>query len=348
MNRQVQVLRGIAIIAVVMIHTAPSGMKEVFLRPFINFAVPLFIFLSGYLTKLEIKSFGPFYKKRLSKVLIPYCIWSIVFTVVLGNYNDFIVNFLTARCCPIYYYIFVYAQLVILTPIIIKIIKSNIRWIGWFLMPMAIIIVRYIMPFYNADVSVLIIRIPFFMWFGYYYLGMILGNGILKCTIDSKRLYILYGITILISIAEGIFWCQYGNSDMATSQLRLSSMLNSTVVLLIANKYLNENRKKLYCIEDLLVQIGNNSFGIYLTHMLILIILRKFTFFNVLFFPFTTILTFVISVICAITGHKILKKMPGFSEYRALYFISVEEIENNYYCSNKNFIKKIEMENVDE
>ncbi len=53
-NKEIQVLRAIAIIAVVLIHTAPTeGLYQVFIRPFINFSVPLFLFLSGYLTKSE-------------------------------------------------------------------------------------------------------------------------------------------------------------------------------------------------------------------------------------------------------------------------------------------------------
>ena len=45
--------RAIAIIAVVVIHTTPAGQWQVFCKPFINFAVATFIFLSGYLTKAD-------------------------------------------------------------------------------------------------------------------------------------------------------------------------------------------------------------------------------------------------------------------------------------------------------
>ena len=46
-NVKIQILRAIAIIGVVLIHTCPSGKWQIFVRPFINFAVPIFIFLSG-------------------------------------------------------------------------------------------------------------------------------------------------------------------------------------------------------------------------------------------------------------------------------------------------------------
>lgn len=48
-NTKIQALRAIAIIAVVIIHTWGS----IYIRPLVNFCVALFIFLSGYLTKIS-------------------------------------------------------------------------------------------------------------------------------------------------------------------------------------------------------------------------------------------------------------------------------------------------------
>ena len=52
-NNMIQVFRALSIIAVVMIHTTPPGEWQVIFRPFLNFAVATFLFLSGYLTKIE-------------------------------------------------------------------------------------------------------------------------------------------------------------------------------------------------------------------------------------------------------------------------------------------------------
>lgn len=45
MNKKIQVLRAIAIIQVVLIHTNINGIGIVFDRPFLNSAVAMFIFL---------------------------------------------------------------------------------------------------------------------------------------------------------------------------------------------------------------------------------------------------------------------------------------------------------------
>lgn len=77
----IQILRGTAIFAVVLIHTCPNGWTQLVCRPFVNFAVPLFLFLSGYLTKIDRAHWGTFYKKRISKVIFPYALWSTLYSI---------------------------------------------------------------------------------------------------------------------------------------------------------------------------------------------------------------------------------------------------------------------------
>ena len=48
-NYAIQMLRGLAIMAVVFIHNTPSGMSQVFCRPFFNFSVGLFLLMIGML-----------------------------------------------------------------------------------------------------------------------------------------------------------------------------------------------------------------------------------------------------------------------------------------------------------
>lgn len=49
-DRYLQALRGLAISAVVLIHCLPQCAASVAIRPFLNFSVVLFLFLSGVLT----------------------------------------------------------------------------------------------------------------------------------------------------------------------------------------------------------------------------------------------------------------------------------------------------------
>ena len=76
-SAKIQALRGLAIIAVVFIHCTPHGMTLVVCRPFLNFAVGLFLFLSGLLS--DASRWKP--SKRLAKILIPYAIWTFLYTL---------------------------------------------------------------------------------------------------------------------------------------------------------------------------------------------------------------------------------------------------------------------------
>ena len=49
-DRYLQAVRGVAIAAVVLIHCLPTSDFTVAARPFLNWAVATFFFLSGYLT----------------------------------------------------------------------------------------------------------------------------------------------------------------------------------------------------------------------------------------------------------------------------------------------------------
>lgn len=75
-----QALRGLAIASVVMIHCLPLEAWVVGVRPFLNFAVALFIFLSGYLTtKRKVADIHSFYRKRIGKIVIPYSLWTLFY-----------------------------------------------------------------------------------------------------------------------------------------------------------------------------------------------------------------------------------------------------------------------------
>ena len=77
----IQLFRALAIMAVVLIHTCPSGEWQVICRPFINFSVATFLFLSGYLTNTDNDNWEKFFKKRIVRVIIPYIIWTILYSV---------------------------------------------------------------------------------------------------------------------------------------------------------------------------------------------------------------------------------------------------------------------------
>lgn len=321
-SRQIQILRGIAIIAVVLTHALPaSGSSDVFYRPFINFAVGLFLFLSGYLTPMgrffpsdaEGAIFVPgrddslswrilrFYGKRLRRVLPAYLFWSVAYTVYYGRYEDFLPRLLTGRCCGIYYYIFVYVQLVLLTPLLCGFIrictatpvggKNAISQQGRpfilgksgltaFLPILCVTPVAILAQYFLAWRHVYLIY-PWninscLVWMLFYFLGLLLGNGVLRPSFSPKTLGIAYAVCLLAEIAEGLLWLSFGREDIASSQVKLSDMCLTTVVTLMSHRWLQREKVQVNLATKPLIILGNISFAIYLVHPMFISMVRHF------------------------------------------------------------------------
>lgn len=269
-NNMVQIFRAFAIIAVVMIHTTPSGNWQVFCRPFINFSVATFLFLSGYLTKVENDNWSAFYKKRIIRVIIPYIIWTVLYTFASKNPVKLPMNLLTAKSACHMYYIFVYIQFVLLTPLLGKLATSKYMLFGWFVAPVSVLVFKYYWLLTGQNLNPYISLMwgdSCLGWFTFYYLGLVLGNNIIEKRYSLKILLGLYAVSILIQMAEGYWWLSLGERNCGT-QLKLSSILTSSVFLLIVYTILKDCR---YNIKSNFLRIlGDYSFGIYLCHMVMI------------------------------------------------------------------------------
>lgn len=307
-NNKIQILRAFAIIAVVLIHTCPPAEWQVICRPFINFSVATFLFLSGYLTKLENKDWTAFYKKRIIRVLIPYVIWSILYCIShkVWTPKGIAINLLTAKAAGTLYYIFVYIQFVLLTPFLSKLIKSRYRWIGWLIAPITVLFFKYYWLLTGSEAPSLMKLFwsdACLGWFIYYYLGLVLGNNIFKFKLNFRTLFCFYAIAIILNMIEGYWWLQMGEANCGT-QIKLSSFLTSTVFLLIAYTYIRSDK---YDINNNFIRkIGDYSFGIYLSHIMFMQILSYVPGYKSIPYIVNSTIVILISFIFVYYGTKIL------------------------------------------
>lgn len=324
-NIKVQYLRAIAIIAVVLIHTCPSGSLQVICRPFINFAVATFLFLSGYLTKSEIENRQTFFKKRIIRVIIPYAIWTFLYTAASHIKNPAAIpvftikNLLTANAAAMMYYIFVYIQFVLLTPLLGKLAKSKYRWIGWCVAPISVML-KYYWVFCGVEPDPIVNLIwgdACLGWFTFYYLGLVLGNKIIERDYKLSKLFVIYIISIILQMLEGYVWLQYGQANCGT-QIKLSSILTSSIFLLMAYTYIKGNSRQKETSEDCssLLLIGNHSFGIYLCHIMFMRILSFVPYYREIPYVLNSTIVLFISLAFVYYGNKLcgkrLSKYFGF------------------------------------
>ena len=310
--------RAIAIIAVVMIHTTPAGQWQVFCKPFINFAVATFIFLSGYLTKTDNDNWLKFYIRRIMRVLVPYIIWTVIYSIPdirSSGPSALVKNLLCANATTTLYYIFVYIQFVLLTPLLGKLAKSPYRQLGWLIAPLSVILFKYIPVFGDIQLGK---HIELFWndtclgWFTFYYLGLILGNRIIDRQFNIRNLAVLYCASLLLQMAEGYLWFTVDSAGCG-SQLKLSSILSSTIFMLIidcvlerraprGNRGSNEPKSRLLC------SIGDYSFGIYLVHMMFLNGLQHLEFYSAIPYPITSLIVLSVSFIFCYISTAVLGK----------------------------------------
>lgn len=311
-SKKIQILRGLAIIAVVFIHNTPSGLSQVFIRPFLNFSVGLFLFLSGMLSNR--KKWNPI--KRIMKVIVPYVMWTFIYSVFNIIFIDpklilvgFVRSIYNAKAACMLYYVFVYCQFTLLIPLIDKLGKSKFKLFGFFISPGEIIIMRLI-PFILgielvSKISTLI-GISCLGWFSYFYLGYLFGNGYINFKFSNLRIFILWICSIFLQIIEGYFYYIFGYFDCGT-QLKLSSILSGILFCMLAYNYIMSDKyKKVYVLKLL----GDNSFGIYFSHIAVMIFLNFIPYYTeYVIYPFNAIVAVVYSTIFVMIGRKIFGKL---------------------------------------
>ena len=316
-SKRVQILRGLAIIAVVFIHNTPSGVAQVFCRPFLNFAVGLFLFLSGMLSNSSNRN--P--KKRLVKVLIPYVLWTLIYSAMYNVSNPvcipiaFLKNLLTGRAAAVMYYIFVYCEFTLLIPFIDRLAKSRFKYLGFIITPVEIVVMRSI-PLVaglemNKYISV-IMSISCLGWFTYFYLGYLMGNKLLFINTDSKKIPLLWIISILFQFVEGGYYYTLGFENCGT-QYKLTALISGVLFALMAYNYILHGTNKSVKLLELL---GDNSFGIYFSHIAVMAVIRKIPWYTKLVaYPATAVVTIVITTILVLFGKRFFGK---YSKYLAL------------------------------
>ena len=274
----IQTVRGLAIAAVVLIHCLPQEAASVALRPFLNFAVATFVFLSGYLTPKErAADVGTFLRRRIGKIAAPYVVWTVLYLVAnrvlapLTVLYAFIVGGGSAQL----YYLVVYLQLVLLTPWLFRLLdRPAVRVVLYAVTPITLC-VRYAL-----SVAGISLPIGAFCgtWIVFYLLGLEWRDRIepwLRSRgIGARHALVALAACLALQELEGFVWFFAGNYDLATTQLKVTSLLSSVCACALVVLAGESVRQRLALCRPL-VCLGNLSFGIYLSHVMVLKVFRK-------------------------------------------------------------------------
>ncbi len=262
------VLKGIAIIAVVFIHTpyvSDSEFVGLSVRQIVTFPVAFFVFLSGYFVKDESLKW-----KSVKRLLIPYLIWTILWfceTTITGSvpvttWKIFNSIFLGGAFFPLYF-LSVLLQLKLMTPFLYKRINVNEykanRDLLWLITPIYLFGL-YVWQIYLGEQPIVYAQL-FPAWFIFYYLGIYL-----KKYPPKKMSPIVIFLIILICLYFTICETEFINFKLkipffAASQIKFSSFAY-TIFICILFVLLHSEME-----NNLIARIGEASFGIYIIHI---------------------------------------------------------------------------------
>lgn len=315
---ELNITRALAILAVLIIHATstpvtvlPSDSKLYPLYIFFNisakFAVPVFIFLSGFvlfynyiqkdLTKELVVSF---YKKRVTQILIPYLFFSIFYYAatqifLTGDLSltwnalfsvEFLEKLLIGKAYTHLYYIFIIVQFYLMFPLFLYVLKkkpalsSHLIWIGFVLQWCFILLNAEFWQYpYRGSIS--------FSYFAYFLAGGFLGIYFEKYKrwIQLKKgdfhiaipfIWIIWLFSTFYNVY--LYYFAFSAKTYLTNSIifeivfQLQSITASIVLLQLSFWIYNKWNK---AIVNCLISLGTLSFGIYLLHPYFLFLYRQ-------------------------------------------------------------------------
>jgi surface polysaccharide O-acyltransferase-like enzyme len=286
--------KGIAIVAVVIIHScgelsnfSPHSLTGLFgigLRQAVNFAVPIFLAIAGFFAgRGSSGPSGEFYRKRLTRILAPYLVWTTIYLVRDGladslTIRQVIKGYLFGTGIGIGYFVIVLIQFTLLTPFIKRLNSRRKHFSIMLTMTVVGVFFTYYFPALHPDSPLgkfPAYALPFFVWYPFFHLGIYVSQqGVAGISFGRPRTFIALAFAFAAAgFIEGYFWILHGNYGFGTSQLKLSSILYSTS-LFLAIAALSRG-KSVFNHESWLAVAGRNSYAIYLIHMMLLIPLQQ-------------------------------------------------------------------------
>jgi fucose 4-O-acetylase-like acetyltransferase len=279
-------IKGVAIIAVITIHCCVvkgldldefAMVLVVGWRQIVNFAVPLFLAVSGYLAGRSgaLKNWD-WITKRVFVLLPAYVIWTIIH-ILLFHRSDILdpirilKDFVIGTGIGIGYFVVVLVQMICITPIIDKISKTSQHAMAIICITTIGLSFTYFIQLHKLEpFNVFPLSAIFFpVWYPFYHFGFFSGKS---GWVAPHRIAV--GLTVAalgLSFAEGYAWIPI-LPEFAISQTKASSLAYSfCLTLSIFSLY------KVVRLQNAkyLAWIGKSSYFIYLFHLIPIIILRK-------------------------------------------------------------------------
>lgn len=281
--------KGLAILSVVTIHAlattlefpidSPNFQFGLFARQFVNFAVPLFLAISGYFSFSSVsasRNYWSYIQNRISRLLPPYLLWTVVYLLIrmdnpFSSLSHFAMIFFAGTGIDIGYFVIVLIQFIFLAPFIHRLTSKKAHLTLMIILSATGLALSYFLRlgFTDLPISKFPLSVLFFIvWYPFFHLGIYVRMFPLNATRWRPLILSLLGIFFLLSLIEAIALTPYSVS-VATSQIKVSSFLVSSLLFLCIS--MTSQSSSDGAINRILVLSGRNSYLIYLCHLLFLV-----------------------------------------------------------------------------
>lgn len=177
-------------------------------------------------------------------------------------------NFVTGQSAAPLYYILVMIQFTLLTPLFAKMKKR--RWL-YAITPLYLCGL-YIWNF-NLGMTPSLYGIFFPAWLFFYILGMDARAGKLKSIVKRVKPWWV-AVTFIIALLEAFALQKAGCSiSFASSQIRFSTFAYTYTIILLL--FRNQGKEEKSIVDDVLSKVGDCSYGIYFSHMMVMYTVAK-------------------------------------------------------------------------
>lgn len=321
-------MKGVAIMSVIAIHCSGGlggasymsldAQFGLIIRQALNYSVPVFLFISGYLSYNDNIFSALYLIKRIVRIATPFLFWSTIYIAFRAfvsrspiEIEELLIDISTGNSIVVGYFVIVLLQYTLISPLLNS-IKSNKKHVAILLFAtlLGLVYTYIIQIFYpNSDISKFpYYSLPFIVWYPFFHMGLLIHKT--KPLINNKTSVFFAILGFVASISEGYLLYNNINYSFAVSQIKLTSILFSISICLLISANID---KKIN--DGLITKIGGISYGIYLSHVLIMMILSKlFSYFifnqnSITFFMILFISTSVVSISFAFTAKRMMPKV---------------------------------------
>lgn len=285
----IDVLKAVAAFSVIILHVSGSLLNEFndkeqwwvgnLYDSLVRFCVPVFVMISGVLLLGRDESLSNFLKKRFTRLLFPFFLWSIIYLILKIDYNLPIQEIVLESFKKLkngtefhLWYIYMIIGIYLFIPIINKwIIHANKKEILYFILIWLLIIILKLPVFEKLYTR---IDLRYFSGFlGYLILGYYLNHYLqLKRYMALGFFFVGYIVTIFAT-------CYISSINRELNEqfydyLSLNVIIASVGVFMYFKNYTIENK----FVSKIIVILSKYSYGIYLSHILVLTLFSKIEF----------------------------------------------------------------------